>query len=154
MLNIVIVKGKDDGELELIVNGHPNNGNSSADRNEDVHWRVDENCNVLRIDDIKIKTGPGAPPSTNIFSDNPPRRQDGPHSKNWRAKVNRNAPRGAEYNYDIVWVPKAGGGTKTYDPKIAVNSRFIDPAKVFFIILSIIAGLFSLEFLRRKMKNR
>ena len=80
MLNIEIVRGNADGSLVLEMNGNPSNGDGSAKRRWGVHWRVRPHINVEYIRDIKMKTGPGAPTSTNIFIGDPPAAQGGPHS--------------------------------------------------------------------------
>ena len=149
MLNIVIVNGLDNGDLELRVNGRPNNGSSKAYRNEDVNWRVDENSNVLRIHSITMKSGLDAPRSTDIFSNAPPRQQGGPQSTHWRGKVNNNASFGAVYNYNINWEPKGGGGTKTYDPKIAVRPPSVTSTLIMAIGVAVVAllSIFTLKCL-------
>lgn len=150
MLNIEIVSGNPtDGSLELTVDGKRGNGNGRAKRNWQVHWKVLTGSNVLYIADIKMKTGNGAPPSTDIFSGDPPRKQDA-DGKYWKAKVNGNAPIDAEYNYDIFWVGSGPTPVVKYDPKISVRPTF----NFLKLIIGFIVGLLSLEFLRRKITKR
>ena len=149
MLNIEIVSGNPDGSLVLEVNGRPNNGNSSAERNWRIHWRVRTGSNVEYIHDIKMKTKPGDPPSTNIFTSDPPASQGGPNSTHWKGTVDTNAPIGAVYGYSIFW-KRSGGGIEECDPKISVK-----PSKFNFTTLLVgisfgVLGLLSLIFLFRK----
>lgn len=117
MLNIKIVEGNQDGSLKFEDNGHPNNGNSKAERNSAVHWKVKPNIDVQNIQAIKMKTSP--PTNTNIFTKDPPEAQGGPHSTHWKATVDKDAPVGAEYHYEIHW-QHIDGSNKICDPKIAV----------------------------------
>jgi hypothetical protein len=156
MLNIVIVKGHPDGSLEFNVNGAPGGPENGAKRGWRVHWRVDPSpkCNVLYIHDIKMKTGSGAPPSIDIFSGNPPSPQDRPHRKHWMGTVDSSACVGAEYNYDIEWMPKDGGEKETFDPKISVMPSLHPYLKhISWIVLSLI-GIFSVRHLLKKKKSK
>ena len=120
MLNIDIVSGNDDGTLTLEVNGHSSNGNNDAKKGWGVHWRVRPDSNVAKIEAITIKTGPGAPPSTDIFSADPPAAQNGSNNRHWKGTVNSFASVGEEYNYDIKWI-HTNGKHLIYDPKISVR---------------------------------
>ena len=156
MLNIEIISGNpDDGTLELTDNGYPSNGNSKARRGWGVHWKVKDKINVAYIEDIKIKRGITAPPSIDIFSKDRPKPQGGSHRTHWKATVNKDAkdaPDGAEYNYEIHWVERGSTEIRVFDPKIAV-----DPDKdnfLKYLILGLLS-LISIEFLRRKWgKNK
>ena len=151
MLNIKITGvDKTTGRLKFKVNGSPSNsGNGGAKRNWQVHWMVASN-KVLSIADIKMKTGPGAPASKDIFSECKPARQD-EHGKHWMAKVSENAPIFAEYNYDIKWV--SASGVETHDPKISVMPSVSPSTKLLIAIVTFIAGCLTLRFLQKKIKR-
>jgi hypothetical protein len=91
--------------------------------------------------------------SEEIFSilNRPPSR----HTNKGEGRVKYIVQDGTEYEYSIFW--KAEGDNDTeykYDPKISVNSTLHGHANTLFIILIFVAGLFSLNFFRKKMKNR
>ena len=154
MLNIEIVSGNPDGSLNLNVYGRHSNGNNEAKRNWQVHWRVISESNVQYIADIKMKTGAGAPRSTDIFSGSgdQPGKHDS-HGKHWKAKVNGGAPIHAEYNYDIKWVGE--WGEKTYDPKISVKPSLIVnfPTLLIIGIISSIATILAIGLWSKKIKR-
>lgn len=154
MLTINIVNGNADGSLDFEVNGSPNNGNNSAKRTWKVHWKVKnhDSVNVDYIHSIEMKTGPGAPSSTDIFSNDPPASQS--NRKHWRGKVNGNAPTCSEYNYDIKWVKKGETQIRTYDPKITVMPSSFAPIPLLAAAVSIILAFFSWQLFRRKMKRK
>lgn len=154
MLNIKIVNGNHDGSLNFEVNGAPGGADNGAKKGWRVHWKVHPECNVAYIHDIKIKTGSGAPPSTDIFSNDPPSPQGGPHSTHWRGTVNSTASVGEEYNYYIQWMPKGGVNVKTFDPKISVMPSFrLDLTHISLIILSLV-GIFSIGLFLKKKKGK
>ena len=119
MLNIKIINGNPTtGRLEFEFNGKPGNGNGDAKQNWQVHWMVKPDTPVLSIVDIQMKTGNGAPPGTDIFTENPPSPQND-DGKHWKAKVDDFAPINSDYYYDIMW--ESESGVKTHDPKISVK---------------------------------
>jgi hypothetical protein len=122
MLNIEITNGNPDGTLELEVNGSKSNGNDKAKKGSPVQWKIKPNSNVQRIHAITMKSGNFNPPNTNIFSNDPPAPQGG--SNNWKGSINSNAALGAEFSYDIHWVPVGSGEVKIFDPKISVLPDF------------------------------
>ncbi|HVG17381.1 MAG TPA: hypothetical protein VM935_20575 [Chitinophagaceae bacterium] len=124
MLNIEITKGNEDGTLELEVNGNHSNGNEKAKKGSPVNWKVKPNSNVKHIHAITMKTGNFNPPNTNIFSNDPPTPQGGGKSKHWKGSINAGAADGAEFSYDIHWVPEGSADVKIFDPKISVLPDF------------------------------
>ena len=157
MLQIKItgIKNFSTGELNIENNGSPSpHGNSEAVRKEDVHWKIAPHCGVASIVDIKMKTGPNDPPSTNIFSAQPPKPQNDNPSAHWKVKVNKKAPVFSEYNYYIDWMPEIGGQSKRFDPKISVRPgiNFLEK-KVTVLVAAIAALLLSLLVFGRNKKN-
>ena len=154
MLQIVIVNGHANGSLDFTENGNPGNGNSRDRPGEQVHWKADPQCNVDRIENIRIKSGPGAPPSTNIFSADPPRPQGNP--RHWKGTINATAQVGQEYNYDILWVPKTGGSAKTCDPKITIRPSGGGPVPgIIGGLVALFSGIAYLIYRRQKnMRNK
>jgi hypothetical protein len=116
MLQIDIVRSDGDN-LELEVNGRPNNGNSQAERGWRVHWKVDPNSDVEYIEDIKIKHIGG---SSDIFSSDQPAPQNA-NRTHWKATVNAGARDYEVYVYKIVWRKKGEHQSRIFDPIIAIK---------------------------------
>lgn len=148
MLQIVIVKSYANGNLEFTENGSASNGNSSAVKGEPVHWKIHPDAGVAYIDDINMKGGPSAPPSRNIFSDNPIKPQG--TRTHWKGTVNNGAQPGDEYNYYIKWKSKSGGPIKTCDPKITIKPSGGLPFGVIGGLVALFMGAAYMVFVRRK----
>lgn len=158
MLQINIVNGYPNGTLDLEYKGSTCAGDCCTDQGWRVHWKVKPkdkpDIKVESISDIQMKTGPGVPANTNIFTrTNPPHPHQGDH-KHWKAKVKGDAPICAEYHYTIYW-KDSDGNDYEYDPKISVmpSDRFNLMKLIVMISTAVLALLFSLNFLR-KHKNR
>jgi hypothetical protein len=123
MLRIDII-GSSGDDLLLEVNGHPNNGRSSAVKSEQVHWKVKEGIDVDYISAITWKDMPG---SEDVFSCHRPAEQE--NKKNWKGKVNEDAEDYSVYVYSITWVKTVDGTTHIFDPIISIK-----PSESFFNI--------------------
>ena len=147
MLRIDII-GYSGENLILEVDGHPNNGRSTAHKNEQVHWKVKEGIAVDYISAITWKQIGG---SENVFSNDPPAEQE--NKKNWKGRVNRNAEDYSVYVYNITWV-KNDGTTHTYDPIIAINpsTSFFDITKVVLLVATAALAFLAFNFLRKNKK--
>ena len=155
MLVIHVIDGNPvDGKLVFEVNGNPNSGASEAEKRWPVQWIVRQsNGNpVARITSIKMKTGPNAPQSTDIFAGDGRRPRSHAGGINWDAKVASNAQDFAEYHYDIGWVPKNSTAILTHDPLISIRPRKWRPWE-----MGALLGLLGLTLLvlgRKKKKPR
>lgn len=134
--------------LILEVGGHPNNGRSTAVKNEQVHWKVKDGIDVDYISAITWEQMPG---SDNVFSNNPPIDQE--NKKNWKGRVNHDAE-GSVYVYSITWV-KRDGTTHTFDPIISINPSlsFFNLTEAVLLVATAALTFFTLQFLRKKKKS-
>src|SRR5215207_6301175 len=108
MLTIKIVGVNPDNSLRFKVNGrNSNNGDGAAEKNWSVRWKVKRDIVVQSITGIQEKDS-----STNIFTRNPPRKDD---ARLWKAKVDSNAGDYAVYRYSILWTD-ANGNDQIEDP--------------------------------------
>ncbi|NEU09757.1 hypothetical protein GZH53_15630 [Flavihumibacter sp. R14] len=150
MLKIKITDGDPaTGLLKFKVNGWPSKeGNGRAKKNAPVRWTFKSGTRVLSILDINMKTGNGAPPSTDIFSADPPTPQtDG----SWAATVNQGATVGEEYNYYISW--QSAVGPREHDPKISVMPSSSPFKKLLIGVSTFVGILVTLRFLNKKIKK-
>lgn len=138
MLQIDII-GFNGDDLELEVNGQPNNGRSIAKRRWPVHWRVQNNCGVNFIQAIEMKPISG---NTDIFSMYPPAAQD-PAKKHWKATVNDGAADYSVYVYKILWVKDGETAPRTFDPIIAIKptTSTIPPLIAATVTVASVVGL-------------
>jgi hypothetical protein len=151
MLIIHITNGDPaNGILEFEVNGNPNDGNNSAKKRWKVQWKVrpgDRN-RVNYIESIEMKTGPGAPSSTDVFSGDGQPPTAHPDRYNWKATVSSDAPDHAKYHYDIRWVAKGSTNVLTHDPLIAIKPTHRLEKLILFLL-----GLFGLSLLFHRRKK-
>lgn len=120
MLQIDIV-GFNGDDLKLEVGGRPNNGSSPAKRNEDVHWKVKQECGVASIKSIAKKQMHG---SQDIFPAGSPSPQD-PGEKHWKGKILSGAVLYSVYIYKIVWQKEGENFTRTFDPIISIRPKLL-----------------------------
>jgi hypothetical protein len=158
MTKIEIIGSSDDGSLEFMIDGkYSMNGSAKIYKKgldwTKVRWGALHNSGVASIKDIKMKSGPGNPPSTNIFIQGPDPQGSAP-SKTWTGTVKSNVAAPAEYNYYIEWVSDDDGHTRICDPKISIMPSLISVAMR--IIISVVAalGLFSMFLLLNKKVKR
>lgn len=118
MLQIDIV-GFAGEDLVLEVNGHSNNGKSSAAKGEDVFWKVKQGTDVDYIDAITMKEIAW---NNDIFNGGAPPAAQG-NKKNWRGKINSKVDDAAIYVYNITWVKKSDGSTHVFDPLITIKPK-------------------------------
>lgn len=149
MLRIDII-GYSGEDLIFEVDGRPNNGRSTAAKNEQVHWKVKEGIAVDYISAITWKQIAG---SENVFSSDPPAEQE--NKKNWKGRVNRAAEYYSVYVYSITWV-KNDGSTHTFDPIISINPSlsFFRLTEVVLVAATAALTFFTLQFLRKKKNSR
>jgi hypothetical protein len=150
MLRIDIV-GSSGNNLLLEVNGHPNNGRSSAVKSEQVHWKVKEGIDVDYISAITWKNMPG---SEDVFSHHRPAEQE--NKKNWKGRVNGDAEDYSVYVYSITWVKAGDGTTHIFDPIISINpsTTFYDITKVLLFTATALLAFLTLQFLRKNKKYK
>ena len=139
------------GELKLEVNGRPNNGHSEANRTDRVHWKVKPSSGVDHISAITMKNIAG---SRNVFSGNPPAPQSA-DKKEWKGIVDGNAPDYSVYVYKIDWVPDGSSTPKIFDPIISIKPTEVNIAKLFPVLVGVLALLgISLLLSDKKKKHK
>ena len=121
------------GKLDL-----SDNGRTEAEKGRNIKWKTRSGSNVKSFE-IKIKSDPD-----NIFSIRPNK-----DDNQWKAKIKDNAIPYTECEYVIPWIDK-DGYPHEHDPKIAVKPTAFSPYGLILLLFSIVIGLFSLRFLRRK----
>jgi hypothetical protein len=148
MLVIKIIGGSTDGTLRLL------NNDPEAQRNEDVHWKVEDRSGFVEgIYDIKWKTEGSYPKNVNIFSANPPEPQGSdPVAKHWKGIVNKKkekAPDYALFHYSIFWQDK-NGGQHEFDPVISIKPSLDFTSYLAPTLAFVVGGIASLLYLYMK----
>jgi hypothetical protein len=128
-------------DLKLILTeyGHPNNGHSHVDKGDQVHWKVKNGSGVASIQDIIRKPIYG---STDIFSLDAPKPQDGNQKKHWKGTVDENVAELSIYIYSITWVKEGESVSRVFDPIISIKPEPLSPIPN---IIGIILGILGLS---------
>jgi hypothetical protein len=134
---IKIKEGYSNGHLRLKPK------HTYAKNKELIRWTI-RTDDVTSIESINMCGG------TDIFKTLPHR--DGT-TTDWIAEIKDDLPNDCEYEYSISWNGKYG--SQIYDPKISVNpTGGVGITDLLLAAASVLLGLLTLEFLRRKWKRR